>query len=62
MPVPAGGTASYLNYLVLRKAGAAANADVQAQAAALTNMTQTKMFEGMSTAEKASVINFVVPQ
>jgi hypothetical protein len=41
MPVPAGGTASYLNYLVSRKAGAAANVDVQTQAAALTNMTQT---------------------
>jgi hypothetical protein len=62
LTVPAGGTVSYLSYLVLRDAGSTANTDVQTQAAAIFNMTQAGMFDGLSTAEKASVINFVVPQ
>ena len=62
LTVPAGATASYLNYLVLRVADPAANTNVQTQAAALSNMTQANMFNGLSAAEKASVKNFVVPQ
>jgi len=46
----------------LRTADVGANADLQAQAAALSNMTQANMFDGLSAAEKASVKNFVVPQ
>jgi hypothetical protein len=57
--VPAGESASYLVYTVVREPGQATAA--QAQAASLAAMTQAGMFDGLSPADKSSVKNFTVP-
>ncbi len=58
--VPAGGTASILHYAVQRASNDGNGARTQAEA--LSTGTQPGMFTGLSSAEKASVKNFVMPQ
>ena len=58
--VPAGGAASILHYAVQRDFNDGNGARTQAEA--LSTGTQSGMFTGLSSAEKASVKNFVVPQ
>ena len=58
--VAPGETVSWLTYAVVREPQSRAAA--QAQAQALGAMTEPGMFDGLSAAERASVINFVVPQ
>jgi hypothetical protein len=58
--VPAGGTASILHYAVQRAFDDGNGARTQAEA--LSTGTQPGMFTGLSSAERASVKNFVVPQ
>ncbi|OGB21129.1 MAG: hypothetical protein A3I66_10075 [Burkholderiales bacterium RIFCSPLOWO2_02_FULL_57_36] len=56
--IPAGGTVSLLHFAVQRAASDATAA--QAQAEALSTMTQSGMFEGLSSADRANIKNFVV--
>jgi hypothetical protein len=58
--VPAGGQVAFLHYAVQRARGDSAGATQQAQA--LAAGTQPGMFDGLSSAERASIRNFVVPQ
>jgi hypothetical protein len=60
LTIPAGGTASILHYAVQRAFNDGNGARTQAEA--LSTGTQPGMFTGLSSAERVSVKNFVVPQ
>lgn len=57
--VPAGGRLILMHYAVQRDVGDVAGA--RAQAEALANRTDPRMFDGMTADEKAQVVNFVIP-
>lgn len=56
--VPAGGTVSLLHFAVQKATGDAIAAQTQAEA--LSTMTQSGMFEGLSSEDKANIKNFAV--
>ena len=58
--VPASGTVSLLHFAIQR--AALDSSAVQAQAEALSNMTQPGMFDGLTTTDKANIKNFLVSQ
>jgi hypothetical protein len=58
--LPPGATRAFLHYAVSRAANEVAA--VQTQAEALSQGTEPGMFDGLSSEERAAVINFVVPQ
>lgn len=57
--VPAGQTVILMHFAAQRSVSDTAGAEAQAQA--LVNMIDTYMFDGMSAAERAQVLNFAVP-
>jgi hypothetical protein len=56
--VPAGGTISLMHFAIQRNT--LDTTAVQAQAEALSNMTQSGMFNGLSAGDKSSIKNFLV--